>query len=152
MVLWANWHFSQNLHFCLHFSCDFKGLKIGQEVKYIMSIVNLNMVYQIPIWKLEKFYLGAHRSKKHVLFGPKCIKCYLWWDTPHLHTKPNLLQCRKVQRSEIIKQNWIISICSSFIAFLAELFRGMLFKWKGENKKSHQKWDLIVNLRPWLAK
>ena len=24
-------------------------------------------------------------------------------------------------------------------AFLAELFRGMLFKWKGENKKSHQK-------------
>ena len=36
-------------------------------------------------------------------------------------------------------------------AFLAELFRGMLFKWKGENKKSHQKWDLIVNLRPWLA-
>ena len=36
--------------------------------------------------------------------------------------------------------------------FLAELFRGMLFKWKGENKKSHQKWDLIVNLRPWLAK
>ena len=35
--------------------------------------------------------------------------------------------------------------------FLAELFRGILFKWKGENKKSHQKWDLIVNLRPWLA-
>ena len=24
-------------------------------------------------------------------------------------------------------------------AFLAELFRGMLFKWKGANKKSHQK-------------
>ena len=24
-------------------------------------------------------------------------------------------------------------------SFLAELFRGMLFKWKGENKKSHQK-------------
>ena len=37
------------------------------------------------------------------------------------------------------------------LRFLAELFRGMLFKWKGENKKSHQKWDLIVNLRPWLA-
>ena len=27
--------------------------------------------------------------------------------------------------------------CYSF--FLAELFRGMLFKWKGANKKSHQK-------------
>ena len=25
------------------------------------------------------------------------------------------------------------------VPFLAELFRGMLFKWKGENKKSHQK-------------
>ena len=24
-------------------------------------------------------------------------------------------------------------------SFLAELFRGMLFKWKGANKKSHQK-------------
>ena len=24
-----------------------------------------------------------------------------------------------------------------FFFFLAELFRGMLFKWKGENKKSH---------------
>ena len=34
------------------------------------------------------------------------------------------------------------------VGFLAELFRGMLFKWKGENKKSHQKLDLIVNLRP----
>ena len=28
---------------------------------------------------------------------------------------------------------------SIFIPFLAELFRGMLFKWKGANKKSHQK-------------
>ena len=25
------------------------------------------------------------------------------------------------------------------VSFLAELFRGMLFKWKGANKKSHQK-------------
>ena len=27
----------------------------------------------------------------------------------------------------------------SSVLFLAELFRGMLFKWKGANKKSHQK-------------
>ena len=27
----------------------------------------------------------------------------------------------------------------TFLGFLAELFRGMLFKWKGANKKSHQK-------------
>ena len=52
-------------------------------------------------------------------FGPKSKKCYLWWDNPpHLHTKPNLNKCRKVQRSQIFKQNWIISIYSSFIAYL----------------------------------
>ena len=37
-------------------------------------------------------------------------------------------------------------------SFLAERFRGMLFKWKGANKKSHQKWDFIVNLVLWLVK
>ena len=37
-------------------------------------------------------------------------------------------------------------------SFLAELFTGMLFKWKGANKKSHQKWDFIVNLVLWLVK
>ena len=26
------------------------------------------MVYQIPVWKLEIFYLGAHKTKKHVIF------------------------------------------------------------------------------------
>ena len=44
-----------------------------------------------------------------------------------------------------------IALYSVAFDFLAELFRGMLFKWKGENKKSHQKWDLIVNLKLWLA-
>ena len=50
--------------------------------------------------------------------GPKSKKCYLWWDNPHLHTKPNLNKCQKVQRSQIFKQNWIILIHSSFIAYL----------------------------------
>ena len=36
---------------------------------------------------------------------------------PHLHTKPSLYDCRKVQRFQIFKQNWIISILSSVIAF-----------------------------------
>ena len=36
-----------------------------------------------------------------------------------------------------------------FSSFLTELFRGMLFKWKGANTKSHQKWDFIVNLIGW---
>ena len=29
IVLCENGHFSQILHFCLHFRCDFKGLKMG---------------------------------------------------------------------------------------------------------------------------
>ena len=38
-------------------------------------------------------------------------------------------------------QNFITNIIEFNVSrrFLAELFRGMLFKWKGENKKSHQK-------------
>ena len=30
--------------------------------------------------------------------------------------------------------------------FLAELYKSILFKQKGANKESHQKWDFIVNL------
>ena len=33
----------------------------------------------------------------------------------------------------------IVHVLVVSVWFLAELFRGMLFKWKGENKKSHQK-------------
>ena len=52
-----------------------------------------------------------------------------------------------------LNQVWVIQVdyCST-LWFLAELFRGMLFKWKGANKKSHQKWDFIVNLVLWLVK
>ena len=53
--------------------------------------------------------------------GPKVIKCYLWWDTPHLHIKPNLDMCRKGQRSQIFKQNWIILICSKFYCIFSDL-------------------------------
>ena len=47
---------------------------------------------------------------------------------------------------------WMI-LCYKWLrcSFLAELFRGMLFKWKGANTKSHQKWDFIVNLGLWLV-
>ena len=57
-----------------------------------------------------------------------------------------------MQEGAAMLEIWKIGSLKDFkIWFLAELFRGMLFKWKGETKKSHQKWDLIVNLRPWLA-
>ena len=116
-VLYENWHFSQMLHFVFILAAILKGHKWVRKSK-IISVVNLNMVYQIPVWKPETFYMGTHRSKIHVLFWSKSKKCYFLWDNPHLHTKPNLNKCRKVQRSQIFKQNWIILICSSFIAYL----------------------------------
>ena len=47
----------------------------------------------------------------------------LWFqrDTPHLHIKSTLYVCRRVQGSQIFKQNWIISIHSKVIAFLVIL-------------------------------
>ena len=103
--------------FVFIFAAIWKGRKWVKRIKKI-SVVSLNMVYQIRVWKHEIFYLGPHRSKKHVFSGPKSEKCYLWWDNPDLHTKPNLNKCSKVQRSQIFKWNWIILICSSFIAYL----------------------------------
>ena len=62
----------------------------------IISIVNLNMVYQIPVQKLENFYLSAHRSKKCTFLGSKVKNLIYDGASPHLHTKPNLYACRKV--------------------------------------------------------
>ena len=52
------------------------------------------------------------------LFWVQNIKCYLVQDTPHLHIKPSVYVCRKVQGSQIFKQNWIISIRSRVIVIL----------------------------------
>ena len=62
-------------------------------------------------------------------FGSKSKKCYLWYDTPYLQTKPNLYECRKVQRSQIFKQNLNISICSSFYWIFSRAV-ALLFNWK----------------------
>ena len=42
---------------------------------------------------------------------------------------------------DLLQEKTLVIIDFTFFIFifLAELFRGMLFKWKGENKKSHQK-------------
>ena len=61
------------------------------------------------------FLLEGHRStslhQKH--------KSAIWNRTlPHLHTKPSLYVCRRVQGSQIFKQNWIILIRSRVIVIL----------------------------------
>ena len=69
--------------------------------------------------KQEIFYLGSHRSEKHVLFlGPK-HKSAIWDGTPpHLHIKSSLYVWRRPHGSQIFNRNSIILIRSRFIAFL----------------------------------
>ena len=65
--------------------------------------------------KQENFLLEGHRS---TFLGQKHKSAI--WDRalPHLHIKPNLHVCRRVQGSQIFKQNWIISIRSRVIVIL----------------------------------
>ena len=45
-------------------------------------------------------------------------KSAIWIGHPHLHIKPSLYVCRRVQGSQIFKQNWIILIRSRVIVIL----------------------------------
>ena len=67
MVLCENWHFSQILHFVFILAAISKGQKWVRRSNMI-SIVNLNMVYQIQVWKLKIFYVGAYRWKENMYF------------------------------------------------------------------------------------
>ena len=61
------------------------------------------------------FLLEGHRS---TFLGQK-HKSAIWDRTPpHLHIKPSLYVCRKVQGSQIFKQNWIILIRLRVIVIL----------------------------------
>ena len=56
-------------------------------------------------------------SQEH-FFWVKNIKVPFVIGHPHLHIKPSLYVCRRVQGSQIFKQNWIISIHSRVIVIL----------------------------------
>ena len=78
----------------------------------ILSGLNLNMVLWDPVQKQEIFFFEGHRSTF-------CIKMpFFIGHPPHLHINCSLHVCRRVQRSQIFKQNSIISICSKVMAFL----------------------------------
>ena len=64
----------------------------------------------------EIFLLEGHRN---TFLGTK-HKSAIWDRTPpiHLHIKPSLYVCRRVQESQIFKQTWIISIHSRVIVIL----------------------------------
>ena len=64
------------------------------------------------------FIRGSQERKRCTFLGPK-HKSAIWDRTPsHLHIKPSLYVCRRVQGSQIFKQNWIISIGSRVIVIL----------------------------------
>ena len=69
--------------------------------------------------KTGKFFIrGSQEWKRCTFWGPK-HKSAIWDRTPpHLHIKPSLYVCRRVQGSQIFKQNWIISIGSRVIVIL----------------------------------
>ena len=77
------------------------------------------MVYWDPVQKQENLLLEGHRSEKDVLFWVQNIKGpFGIGHPPHLHIKPNLYVCRRVQGLQIFKQNWIILIRSRVIVIL----------------------------------
>ena len=64
------------------------------------------------------FIRGSQEWKRCTFLGPK-HKSAIWDRTPpHLHIKPSLYVCRRVQGSQIFKQNWIILIRSRVILIL----------------------------------
>ena len=67
--------------------------------------------------KRGKFLIRGSQEQKHT-FLVQNIKVPFGIGHPHLHIKCSLYVCRRVQRSQIFKQNWIILIRSSFIAYL----------------------------------
>ena len=65
--------------------------------------------------KAGKFFIGG--SQEHFL-GQKHKSTICDRTPPNLHIKPSLYMCRRVQGSQIFKQNWIISIHSRVIVIL----------------------------------
>ena len=65
--------------------------------------------------KQEIFLLEGHRS---TFLGQKHKSAICDRTLPHLHIKPSVYVCRRVQGSQIFKQNWIILIRSRVIVTL----------------------------------
>ena len=105
------------------------------------------------LWELHKKEINLYLALYHLNFSIMLI--VLEWEefgllyVQRLFSRSINYMCLK--RAHSLNQFTMNAEIKWEIPFLAELFRGMLFKWKGANKKSHQKWDLIVNLTLWLA-
>ena len=110
-----NWHLSHILHNGFHFSSNLKGCKgEGWKVKNPLRCQSTHHLMGSSV-KTGRFHLKRNRSKKHVLFWVQNIKVQFGMGHLYLHIKPSLYVCRRAQRSQIFKQNSVISIHSHFI-------------------------------------
>ena len=92
-----------------------KGCKWVRRSK-ILSGLDLNIDLMGSSAKTGKnFYWRVTGA----LFCIKNIKVPFIIGHPHLHIKSSLYVCRRVQGSQIFKQNWITLICSRVILILA---------------------------------
>ena len=112
----VNWHFSWNLHFCLHFGCHSKGSKMGEEVKYHINCQLKHGLSDSSV-KTGKFYLGADRSKKRT-FWVSNIKMPFRYGTPPTCTL-NLVYItaggfRGPKSSNRIKISWFVQVLLHF--------------------------------------
>ena len=79
----------------------------------IISVVNLNMLHQVPVWKQEKFYYwGLTGMKNLYFFGPKSKKCCLQWDIPTCTW--HLGECSQVTNLQTIELPWFIQFLLHF--------------------------------------
>ena len=83
----------------------------------ILSGVNITWSIRIQCKNSKSFTWGITEANTMYFLGPKHKNALFWMGHPHLHIKSNLYECSKERSFQIFKQNQIISICSSFIAF-----------------------------------
>ena len=76
---------------------------MDQEVK---NHINCQSKHGLSDSSVKSFLPGGSQEQKICTFlAPKVKNAICDGTTPHLHTKPNLNKCRKVQRSQIFKWN-----------------------------------------------
>ena len=118
-----------------------KGHKWVSRSK-ILSGFNLNMVYWDPVQKQENFIGGSQEQKRWI----QNIKVPFGIRHPHLHIKPSLYVCRRVQGSKIFQQNLIISIYSRVIVILLIWVSLALGVW--QVGRGYLGWTTIVYMSP----
>ena len=96
-----------------------KGQKVVRRSK-IISIVNINIVYQILVWKLKNLYLEAHRSTKLTFLSPKVKNAICDGTTPTCTSNLTYMsagKCRSPKSLNRIELSWFVEVFIVFYSF-----------------------------------